>query len=76
MNPSDTGGSDIGAIIGGIGALGIEAYQLSQGQQVSTTLGPGGASIIQSGPAQTQTTLLLGIVILALIVGLFLILRK
>jgi hypothetical protein len=73
---NDSTGSNVVSAIGAIGALGIEAYQLSQGQQVSTTLGPGGASVIQSGPAQTQTSLLLIVVILALVAGLFLLLRK
>ena len=53
--------------IGALGALGIAGYELSQGQAVSATLGPGGASLIQTGPASTQTTIFLVVLALGLI---------
>lgn len=61
MNPtsSDTGTA---SAITALGTLGILGYQLSQGQQVSATLGPGGAAVLQSGAAVTQTNIVLIVV--------------
>lgn len=55
----------IAGVIGAVGALGIESYQLSQGQQVSTSI-VGGVPVIQSGQAATQSTLFLVVIGLAL----------
>lgn len=65
--------SQVGSAIGALGALGIESYQISQGQQVSTTIGPGGVSEITSGAATTQQSVLfivLGLGLLVLLVYL------
>lgn len=73
MNPSSSP-SDTAAVIGALGTLGIESYQLSQGQNVSTSL-IGGVPVIQSGAAATQSTVflvVLGIGLLAVVAWFFL----
>ena len=65
--PATSSGTDWTGIIGALGALGFEGYAASQGQPVSTTLGPGGAAFIQSGPAATQTSIFLIVLALGLL---------
>lgn len=67
--------NDLASDIAAAGTLGIEGYQLSEGVPVSTTLGPGGASLIQTGAAASQTTFTIIAVILAIAVIGYLLVR-
>jgi hypothetical protein len=61
--------NSLAGIVGAVGTLGIESYQLSQGDNVSTSL-VGGVPVIQSGAASTQTTLLFVVIGLGLVLVL------
>lgn len=62
------------SVIGSLGNLGIEAYQIASGAPVSTS-SVGGITTVQTGTAITQSTsiiVIVGIAVVALILWLFL----
>lgn len=65
MTPVST--DNTAALVGALTSAGVIGYDLSQGQTVSATLGPGGASLVQAGPASTQTTIFLVVLGLGLL---------
>ena len=72
--PAPAAGTDWAALIGALNTAGIVDYQLASGQQVSVTQGPGGASIVQTGAAATQTSgllIVLGLGVLAFLAWIF-----
>lgn len=64
--------SDIGSIISGLTSASVIGYDIAGGQPVSTTLGPGGASVTTTGPISQNVLVLFGIIAVAIVAFLLL----
>jgi hypothetical protein len=67
--------STFGDALSALDAIGVQAYELSQGQPAAVTVGPGGATIVQTGAAVTQNTIFYVAIIAVVAIVAYLLLR-